>query len=104
MRSIALGLLACLAPISSCASPVGLLYSHTSEPLSTDFKETQVVSETAVGDVKRIDYYARIEWSANGIGEIAKENGFKEVHYADLETLKVLGIWTQQWVHVYGTR
>ena len=37
-------------------------------------------------------------------GEIAKEHGFETVYYADLETLSVLGVWTQQYVHVYGTR
>ena len=41
-------------------------------------------------------------WDTNGIGEIGKENGLEEVYYADLETLSVLGIWTQRWVHVYG--
>jgi hypothetical protein len=28
--------------------------------------------------------------------------GIETVHYADLETRSFLGIWTEQWVHVYG--
>lgn len=28
--------------------------------------------------------------------------GIETVHYADLETLSVLGVWNQRWVHVYG--
>jgi hypothetical protein len=82
----------------------GCLYVHTVEPLTTDFHDTRVVSATGRGDVKQIDYYVRLTWSANAIGEIAKQQGFDEVHYADLETLQILGIWTQQWAHVYGTK
>ena len=39
-----------------------------------------------------------------GIGSIAKENGFKEVYYADLRTLSILGVWTQRFVTIYGAR
>ena len=99
MRRAALALLAA----ATCALS-GCLYVHTVEPLTTDFHDTRVVSATGRGDVKQIDYYVRLSWSANAIGEIAKEQGFEEVRYADLETLQVLGIWTQQWVHVYGTK
>lgn len=105
MRSIALALLAALAlGLSGCAGPIGLVYTHTFEPLSTDFHRTPAVGEQAAGDTKQIDYYVRVLWSGNGIGEIAKQNGFETVHYADLETLRVLGVWTQEWAHVYGTR
>jgi hypothetical protein len=94
-----------LATIAAgCAGPRGLVYTHTVQPLTTNFHETPVLSDGAKGDVKEIQYYVRVSWSTNGIGAIAKENGFGKVYYADLETLRVLGIWTQQWVHVYGTR
>ena len=98
-------LLACVTlALCGCASPFGLVYTHTFEPLSTDYHRTPVVSDQSAGDVKQIQYYVRVSWSSNGIGEIAKEYGFDEVYYADLETLSVLGIWEQQWAHVYGTR
>lgn len=103
MRAVAL--LACVAPaLCGCASPFGLVYTHTFEPLTTNFHRTPVVSDQAAGDVKQIQYYVRVLWSGNAIGEIAKQHGFDEVYYADLETLRVLGIWTQEWAHVYGTR
>lgn len=102
------GLLAfvlCLATVAAgCAGPLGLVYTHTIQPLTTNFHDTPALKDGAQGDVREIQYYVRVSWSTNGIGAIAKENGFDEVHYADLETLRVLGIWTQQWVHVYGTR
>lgn len=98
-------LLACLAPaVSGCVAPYGLIYTHTYEPLSTDFHSTPVATDQESGDVKELSYYVRVLWSGNAIGEIAREHGFDTVNYADLETLSVLGIWTQRWAHVYGTR
>lgn len=105
MRALALALAAsCAAMLSGCASHVGLVYTHTREPLSVDFDRTPVVTEGAAGDVKEIQYYVRVLWSSNAIGEVAKQHGFERVYYADLERLSVLGIWRQEWVHVYGTR
>lgn len=105
MRSIALAPLAGLAlGLCGCAGPFGLVYTHTVEPLTTDFHQTPASNDQAAGDTKQIDYYVRVLWSGNGIGEIAKRYGFDAVYYADLETLRVLGIWTQEWAHVYGTR
>jgi hypothetical protein len=105
MRSLSLALAAGLSlALAGCASPFGLVYTHTVEPLTTDFHRTPAVSDEAKGDTKQIDYYVRVLWSGNGIGEIAKQHGFETVYYADLETLRVLGIWTQEWAHVYGTR
>jgi hypothetical protein len=103
MRDVARVLLACAAlALCGCAGQLGLVYSHTIEPLSTDFYHTPVVSNEAAGDVKQIHFYVRVLWNDNAIGEVAKEHGIDEVYFADLETLRVLGIWTQQWVHVYG--
>ncbi len=83
---------------------IGLVYNHTTQPLTLDMNETPVVRESSKGNVKTFQYYVRVQWDKNGIGQIATEYGFDEVYYADLETLRILGIWTQRWVHVYGTR
>ena len=105
MRHVAVALLAGVAlALGGCASPFGLVYTHTVEPLSTDFHGTPVVTDQAPGDVKQITFYVSVLWNGNAIGEIAKEHGFQEVYYADLETLRVLGVWTQEWVHVYGSK
>jgi TRL (tRNA-associated locus)-like protein len=105
MTRVLLAFVAVLASVvSGCAGPLGLIYTHTIQPLTRDFRQTPVVGDKATGDVKEIQYYVRVLWSGNGIGAIAKENGFDKVYYADLETLRVLGIWIQEWVHVYGTR
>ena len=82
----------------------GLVYTHTIEPLTLDLHDTPVVDESSSGDIKKFQYYVEVQWDKNGIGAIAKKYGFDEIYYADLETLRVLGIWTQRWVHVYGTR
>lgn len=105
MRSLLRALTAGLSlGLAGCAGPFGLVYTHTVEPLTTDFHCTPAVGDEAKGDTKQIDYYVRVLWSGNGIGAIAKQHGFESVYYADLETLRVLGVWTQEWAHVYGTR
>ena len=85
-----------------CASPRGLIYTHTTVPLVTDFRETPAGERVERNDVKSFRYYVRVDWNDNAIGSVAKEQGFEEIYYADLETLSVLGIWTQRWVHVVG--
>jgi hypothetical protein len=73
-------------------------------PLTTDLHGAPVVHTSASGDVKEFDYYVRLIWDSNAIGDIGRTHGFERVYYADLETLRIFGIWTQKWVHVYGRR
>jgi hypothetical protein len=83
----------------------GLLYTHTTKPLTTDYQQTPAGSglNTAHGDTKHINIHLQVKWDSNGIGEIAKSNDIREVYYADIETISVLfGIWQQQYVHIYG--
>jgi hypothetical protein len=89
--------------LAGCAT--GFIYTQTTRPLTLNFHETPSgVGERneGEGDVKRFRYYVDIMWDSNAIGRIAKEHGFETVYYADLETLSVLGIWNQRFVHVYG--
>jgi hypothetical protein len=95
---LALGVL-----LPGCVS--GFIYTHTVQPLTVNFQETPVATNKSNGDVKRFRYnFVDIQWDKNGIGEIAKKYGFKEIYYADLEILSILGIWTQRHVHVYGKK
>jgi hypothetical protein len=81
----------------------GILYTHTVEPLTTNFDRTPTGTAQADGDVKQLRVYnIEVRWDSNAIGEIAKQAGLQEVYYADLETLSILGIWTQKFAHVYG--
>ena len=85
----------------------GLIYTHVTVPLTTHFNRTPVGNGShAQGDVKELRYNAalRVFWDENSIGSIAKEAGFSEIYYADLETFSLLGIWTQYRVHVYGRK
>jgi len=89
--------------LPGCVS--GLIYTHVTTPLDLDLNNTPVFTgrqQAGKGDTKTIRYYVQIDWDSNAIGDIAKKAGLTEVHYADLETLSVLGIWTQKTVHVYG--
>ncbi len=41
-------------------------------------------------------------WGSAAIGDVAKEQGMQEIYFADLEVFRVLRIWNQYTVHVYG--
>ena len=100
-----LTLIAALGVLSSCGA--GRVFQNTVLPLDLNLDETPVVSRYDnhdQADVKIFRYYVEFDWDSNAIGEIANKAGFREIYYADLETLSILGIWTQQIVHVYGVR
>jgi hypothetical protein len=103
MRARALALLVLATALTGCVS--GLIYTHVTVPLDVNLDRTPVHDDYAREESwNTIQYYARIDWGSDGIGETAKEHGFTRVDYADLETLSVLGIWTQRWARVYGER
>ncbi len=85
---------------TSCTS--GAVFTHVVVPLDTNFDRTAVQADSARDDTKRFQYRVRIEWGDQAIGEIARRHGIHTVHYADVETLSLLGVWTQRWVRIYG--
>jgi hypothetical protein len=100
-------LLVVFVPLLLCGCLRGMAYYHATVPLTVDFHNTPVGDGfSGEGDVKELRYnaYLRVIWDENSIGTIAKDSGFSEIYYADLETFSVLGIWTQYRVHVYGTK
>ncbi|MHC4513853.1 MAG: TRL domain-containing protein [Planctomycetota bacterium] len=102
-RLVGLFILGLALVLSGCGA--GLIYTHITTPLDVNLNNTPVFTgrnETGKGDTKRIRYYVDIEWDSNAIGDIMKRAGLTEVHYADMETTSVLGIWTQRFVNVYG--
>ena len=102
-RLVGLSILALVLVLTGWTS--GLIYTHITTPLDVNLNNTPVFTGrtgTAKGDTKRIRYYVDIEWDSNAIGDIMRLAGLTEVHYADLETLSVLGIWSQRFVTVYG--
>jgi len=92
-----------ISVLAGCAR--GLLYTQTTQPLTTNFHDTPSGIGTRTrgeGDIKRLRYYIEVWWDSNAIGEIAKANGIETIYYADIETLSVLGVWRQTFVNVYG--
>jgi hypothetical protein len=80
----------------------GLIYSHTTRPLMTNFSATPVADSGSRSDVKTVAFYVDVRWGDGGIGAIAREKGIAEIYYADIETIKVLRYWKQEFVRVYG--
>jgi hypothetical protein len=86
----------------------GCVYVHTVEPLTVDMDRTSVSSVEKTGSIQVIafPYYftsvGLVAWGNDAIGEVSKQQGMKEVYYADLEIFSILRIWNQYTVHVYG--
>jgi len=105
VRSLALRVVVALTtPLPGCLS--GVIYSHVTVPLDVDLDRTPVhaESERDFNALNSFQYYIRVDWGSDGIGDIAKKNGFTRIDYADLETLTVLWVWSQQWARVYGEK
>jgi hypothetical protein len=83
---------------------VGLIYTHTVEPLNPNMHRTEMALTSGQGDVKQIAIQGiSVTWNDNAIGDIAREKGLTELYYADREILSVVfGIWKQETIHVYG--
>ena len=93
---------AIMAVLPGCRT--GLIYTHITTPLDVNLNQTPVVRGDARGGVNTLQYYIRLDWGKGAIGEVALDHGFDTIHYADLGTLTILRVWTQRFVHVYGTR
>jgi hypothetical protein len=109
MRLLRALLILTLPALSGCN--VGLLYTHTWTPLTTNFDRTPMFhskTETGASDVKDLQipapyHWLEFKWHVNAIGAIAKLEDLDEIYYADMEHFSVaLGIWSQNTVHVYG--
>jgi len=85
---------------------MGLIYSHTREPLMLNSNATKVSGGNGSrGSVLELQMqpWVHVAWKYNSIGDIAKEAGIKAVYYADLEELRILSIWATHTVHIYGS-
>jgi hypothetical protein len=103
MRTIRFALFAVVAAFLLAGCGAGIIYTHTVVPLSLDMQQTKVVQTEGTGNIKHIQVsIIGVAWDSVAFGDIAKKNGLNELHFADLETLKVLGIWNQYTVHLYG--
>lgn len=89
--------------VSGCS--VGLIYTHTWQPLTVDMHTTKVVPTSGEGDIKHVALFypqLSVAWDDAAFGDIAKEKGLHELYFADLEYMSVLRIWNHYTVHLYG--
>ena len=91
-----------LLALVGCTTPP--LYTHTVRPLTTNFDRTPIVDHPpAKGSLKMVRFrYVDIRWDENAIGQIAREGGLERIYYADVEVYRVLVLWTETIVRVYG--
>jgi len=83
-------------------SPRGAIYTHITTPLDINLSQTPSGTDDGEGDIKHFSYRVHVMWDSNAIGDIAKRNGLETIYFADLETLKILGLWNRYTVHVHG--
>jgi hypothetical protein len=96
-------LLAGLSIILLTGCGMGSIYTHTFTPLDINLNQTPASHLDGYQEnIKQLHYYVDIIWDSNAIGDIYNRSGFSTIYYADLETFKILGLWNQYKVHVYG--
>jgi hypothetical protein len=103
MRTIARTAAAAVFLLLLSGCTVGIVYTHTREPLTLNHHATPAAGTEATNDIKHIQFpYVGIAWGDDSLGDIAREKGLHELYYADLEYLSVLTVWRQYTVHLYG--
>ena len=103
MRAIRITLYAVVLAALLAGCGAGIIYTHTVAPLSLNMRQTKAIQTEKSGDIKHIQVgWIGVAWDSVAFGDIAKQNGMNELYFADLETLKVLGIWNQYTVRLYG--
>lgn len=84
----------------------GAVFRHTTEPLDVNFDATPVHRGKRGTSHKTlvIPYPVRMqfEWGSTAVGDAMRAKDMTRVYYADIETLSFMGLWTQQWIHIYG--
>lgn len=94
--------------IFSCCS-CGWLYTNTTTPLTCDIHNgTPVMYEKGSSNQFQLQEPItaagmKVVWASNGIGDVAKKRGLKNIYYADLIHKSILlGIYQRDTVVVYG--
>jgi hypothetical protein len=100
-RAGALGAVIAAAALAAGCS-TGLIYRHTTVPLDRNIERTPLAPVERSSGVKHLEFRVSVRFDSNAIGDLARKEGLKTIHYADLETFNLLGIWRQYTVHVYG--
>jgi len=97
-----------LALASLLAPGCGLIYTHVTIPLDDNLSGQHVHLDerelrSGQGDTRHLAINGlAVDWGDRGVGALATRFHMEKVAYADLEVLSVLGVWRQQWVHLYG--
>lgn len=99
-----LSLSGCISFYTGSGIVSGLLYQSTVEPLDENLDRSKFVDQAQQGDIKHFQFdMVDLRWDSNAIGDLVKAHGMDTVYFADVETFSILlGIWSQDIVHVYG--
>jgi hypothetical protein len=111
-RAALLSIAVAIACTTGCLS--GGIYQHTTEPFDVNFNETPSGLDETRGAARGESWKTLVipllvvagriqfDWGDMSVARAIELAGFETVHYADLETRSILGLWTERWLHVYG--
>ena len=85
----------------------GYVYEHYHKPYTLDLDVTPVRFNCGEGKVVMVKepfsgWGVSAEFDTNAIGDVARAHGLKKIYWADMEYFKVLGIWKERSIHIYG--
>jgi hypothetical protein len=106
LLAAAVALPGCAALYGPNAEPEDFMVTFMTVPLDVNMSgEAQGEDKALRDDTKRLTLNGLVDlnWGNNGVGYIAAKNGLDSVRYADRQIMSFFGIWTQQFVHLYGT-
>lgn len=105
MLRLAAGLLLAATMLAASGCVSGIVYQRTVRPLDVNLSGSPVFKRdlNRTGAVNKLTIQGLdILWDSNAIGDVARRTGMKEIYYADIETLQILGVWRTDTVHLYG--
>jgi hypothetical protein len=102
-------LILCIFYAPGCAPLSGAIYTHVQTPYTENLHNSPFIESPANHYVIKIKEPISglglyTEFDSNAIGDIARKNGLACIHFADLETFSLLGVWTQANIIVYGQK
>jgi hypothetical protein len=84
----------------------GAFFHHVTVPLDVNMDATPAHTGERGTSQKRVvipyPFRMQFDWGSSAVGDGMRSANITTVHYADLETISFLGVWTQSWIHIYG--
>ncbi len=82
--------------------PRGILYTNSTEPYTKHFRDTPVGEKSVSINSNLLQLRISGEWDEDKLMRVAREEGITKLHYIDIKTLSILGIYRRTTFVLYG--